>query len=51
MFSRHWTSVSLLESCEPLARVDTSETTVQVRIDRVGTAVSITTHVRISDII
>jgi hypothetical protein len=32
MFSRHWTSVSSLERCEPLARVDLSERTVQVRV-------------------
>ena len=32
MFSRHWTSVSSLERCEPLARVDSSERTVQVKI-------------------
>ena len=29
MFSRHWTSVSSLERCEPLARVDSSERTVR----------------------
>jgi len=31
MFSRHWTSVLSLERCEPLARVGSSERTVQVR--------------------